>query len=219
MFLEPTQYSWVREFRAAFPQIKQELEEIIDQPMAELYKNTWAGERPNYLETLSEPTTAWKTLTFRFFGIDHLPNCKSCPTIERLISKRPDLVTVEFSMLEPHTHILPHRGFTGLVYRGHLGMKIPAGEIGLRVADETRRWEEGGFLVFDDSIEHEAWNKTDERRVVLMVDFVPPDAKLSPLDICQKVLKETTDSHILGLAPRESWLRWLAKGSFPLQPE
>jgi aspartyl/asparaginyl beta-hydroxylase (cupin superfamily) len=37
----------------------------------------------------------------------------------------------------------------------------------LRVGNETRQWEEGELLIFDDSIEHEARNPTDRLRVIL----------------------------------------------------
>ena len=55
----------------------------------------------------------------------------------------------------------------------HLGLIIPEGDLGLRSLEETRGWEEGGVFIFDDRLEHEAWNRTEEDRVVLLIDFVP----------------------------------------------
>src|SRR5260221_13721944 len=62
------------------------------------------------------------------------------------------------------------------VLRYHLGLKIPASDdrCGIRVGGEVARWEEGRSLVFDDTFEHEAWNDTDQTRVVLFVDVVRP---------------------------------------------
>ena len=37
-----------------------------------------------------------------------------------------------------------------------------------------RSWREGASLVFDDSHEHFAWNRSAEDRVVLFVDFTRP---------------------------------------------
>jgi aspartyl/asparaginyl beta-hydroxylase (cupin superfamily) len=58
--------------------------------------------------------------------------------------------------------------------RCHLGIKVPAGDCAIRVADETRRWDEGRCLVFDDYFEHEAWNRTAADRIVLIVDLWHP---------------------------------------------
>lgn len=42
---------------------------------------------------------------------------------------------------------------------------------GIRIGDQVRAWEEGKCLVFDDAYEHEVWNRTEEERVLLLVDF------------------------------------------------
>jgi beta-hydroxylase len=57
------------------------------------------------------------------------------------------------------------------VLRCHLGLEIPSGDLGLRIGGETRVWQPGKCLVFDDTAEHEAWNHTDADRVVLIVTF------------------------------------------------
>jgi beta-hydroxylase len=78
-----------------------------------------------------------------------------------------------FSTLGPNTRIRPHQGFQGDFLRCHLGLRVPPGDCGLSVSGESRRWEEGRVLVFDDRRTHDAWNATDAERVVLLVDFVP----------------------------------------------
>jgi len=50
-----------------------------------------------------------------------------------------------------------------------------------------------------------------------MIDFVPEGSKLGAKEICKKILLENTDSHILNIAPRESWMEWLADGQFPTE--
>jgi ornithine lipid ester-linked acyl 2-hydroxylase len=47
------------------------------------------------------------------------------------------------------------------------------------VADETRTWNEGQCLVFDDTSEHEAWNRGASTRVVLLLDFKAPAGYLN----------------------------------------
>jgi aspartyl/asparaginyl beta-hydroxylase (cupin superfamily) len=219
MFENPNNYPWTEIFTQEYDAIKTELLSIVNKPLHPLLnQNTWTGERPNYLKSSYDENLAWKTYTFRFFGIDHVANCEACPVVSKLISTMPELVTVEFSMLEPDTHILPHRGYTDLVLRSHLGMIIPNGDVGIKVAAETKAWKEGEFLIFNDYAVHEAWNKTAERRVVLMIDFIPKQSELSPKEIARKIISKTTDSHILNLAPREEWLKWIDQGYFPTEP-
>jgi beta-hydroxylase len=80
------------------------------------------------------------------------------------------MTTAGFSVLQPGAHILPHRGYTTEVLRCHLGIIVPVG-CSMRVGSETRNWEEGRCLVFDDTVEHEVWHCGNAPRVVLLVDF------------------------------------------------
>jgi aspartate beta-hydroxylase len=104
--------------------------------------------------------------------------CAACPVTTRGIETHPTVRTlaglIYVSRMRAHTHIDAHRGPTNLRVRCHLGLEVPDGDCSLRVGDEVRRWTEGRCLVFDDYFEHEAWNHTDEDRVVLIVDLWHP---------------------------------------------
>ena len=63
----------------------------------------------------------------------------------------------------------------------HLPLLIP-GEGKLRVGNEARGWTEGQLLIFDDTIEHEAWNDADEDRVVLIFDVWRPELTATERD-------------------------------------
>ncbi|HVR90504.1 MAG TPA: aspartyl/asparaginyl beta-hydroxylase domain-containing protein [Novosphingobium sp.] len=82
--------------------------------------------------------------------------------------------TVMFSLLRPGARIAPHTGMFNTRLVCHLPLIVPPG-CGFRVGNEVREWEEGKLLVFDDSIEHEAWNDSDRDRVVLIFDIWRPD--------------------------------------------
>jgi aspartyl/asparaginyl beta-hydroxylase (cupin superfamily) len=98
----------------------------------------------------------------------------SCPrTAALLLTHVPGLTTAGFSRLAPGTHIKPHVGWVETVYRLHMGLVVPP-DCALRVGAETRRWREGECLIFDDTVEHEAWNRSCEPRVVLLLDFLRP---------------------------------------------
>src|ERR1700692_2354133 len=103
----------------------------------------------------------WTTFGLYAFGQRQHEACKRCPQTVRVLQSVPGLMMAGFSRLDPDAHIVPHRGYegySGYVLRLHLGLDIPDG-CALRVGEETRTWREGECIVFDDSIEHEAWNK------------------------------------------------------------
>ncbi len=56
----------------------------------------------------------------------------------------------------------------------HLPLIVPPG-CTFRVGNETREWREGKLVIFDDTIEHEAWNDSKEDRVVLIFDIWRPE--------------------------------------------
>ena len=79
-----------------------------------------------------------------------------------------------FSILDAKTRIPPHVGVNNARLIVHLPLIVPPG-CGFRVGSETRSWEPGKAFVFDDTIEHEAWNRSDELRAVLIFDVWHPD--------------------------------------------
>ena len=93
-----------------------------------------------------------------------------CPRTAAAVAGIPGLVNAGFSCLEAGYRLRPHRGYDPTLYRTHLGLIVPAGECGLRLGGETRRWAVGKTLMFDDTQIHEAWNLTPEHRFVLIVD-------------------------------------------------
>ncbi|MBL8802777.1 MAG: aspartyl/asparaginyl beta-hydroxylase domain-containing protein [Planctomycetes bacterium] len=94
-----------------------------------------------------------------------------CPRILRACSAVPGLVNAGLSLFLPGTHLYPHCGELSGVLRCHLPLIVPEGDVGLLVGGELRRWREGECLVFDDRVEHEAWNHAESARVVLIVSF------------------------------------------------
>jgi beta-hydroxylase len=81
-----------------------------------------------------------------------------------------------YSLLKPDKHIAPHRGPYGGALNCHLALRVPKQRelCAIRVGNDTRNWEEGRMHVFDDRNEHEAWNRSDELRVVLLMYVVRP---------------------------------------------
>lgn len=97
-----------------------------------------------------------------------------CPVTAALVRDHlPTHGAAGFSVLAPRTRINAHQGFQGEFLRCHLGLIVPPGDCALRIETESRPWSEGRAMIFDDRFWHEAWNLTDEERVVLLIDFVP----------------------------------------------
>jgi aspartyl/asparaginyl beta-hydroxylase (cupin superfamily) len=99
-----------------------------------------------------------------------------------------------FSLLAPNTAIPPHVGVNNARLVVHLPLIVPDG-CWFRVGAETRHWRRGEILVFDDTIEHEAMNPSDELRVVLIFDTWQPD--LEPIE--RQAIAAGIEAEIIGV--------------------
>jgi len=108
------------------------------------------------------------------------------PVISSVIDQIPSIVFAAISILPPHTEIAPHFGDTNGIVRTHLGLIIPAPypTIAIKVLEEERGWKEGELLCFINVQKHSVWNRSSERRYLLMVDFVPKNLVHRQAEIC-----------------------------------
>ncbi len=106
-------------------------------------------------------------------------NARHCPITMAAITKfqQPAIdgasPNAMFSLLAPRTRIPAHTGVANTRLVCHLPLIVPT-HCGFRVGASTREWRPDEAFVFDDTIEHEAWNDSDELRVVLIFDVWPP---------------------------------------------
>ncbi|MGH8272085.1 MAG: aspartyl/asparaginyl beta-hydroxylase domain-containing protein [Gammaproteobacteria bacterium] len=121
----------------------------------------------------------WSSYHLYREGVRVPAHCERCPQTLAAVEALP-LVRMEghapeifFSILEPGTHIPPHHGIANYKLAVHLPLVIPP-RCSIRVGDETRTWKPGKCLVFDDSYEHEAWNRSGELRAVLIFEVWNP---------------------------------------------
>jgi aspartate beta-hydroxylase len=99
-----------------------------------------------------------------------LPRPSTPLPLSRIREHGPEVL---FSVFTAGTHLLPHRGVTNARLVAHLPLIVPR-DCALRVAGEDHVWREGEVVVFDDTYEHEAWNRSDAIRVVLIFDIWNP---------------------------------------------
>lgn len=122
------------------------------------------------------PDARWKSFFFTGYGYKAEANRARCPKTAALVDQVPNLVVAFFSIFEPGTYVHPHRGVTKAMLNVHLGLLVPPGpeRCEIRVVDEVRGWTPGGYLIFDETFEHEVWNETAEPRVVLFLQVQRP---------------------------------------------
>ena len=163
-FLPAGDFPQVRDLEAGWRAIRAELDRVLERPQ----------DIPTFHEMSPDQARIsfgdnWKTFAFYVFGKRIDENCSACPRTAEILGGLPGLQNAWFSILAPGYHIPPHRGPTKAVVRCHLGLRIPAEpeRCWIRVGAETRHWETGKCLCFDDTFEHEVRNATPEARVVL----------------------------------------------------
>jgi len=127
-------------------------------------------------------------LTLPSMSFDNSPKCPATMSFLRSVPRLFDHAL--FSVLAPHSHIIPHCGPTNKKLRIHLPLVVPGGDTAscrLKVADTEVPLKQGVPLVFDDSFVHEAWNDTPHARAVLLFDVWHPDLSEPEIEFLELV--------------------------------
>jgi aspartyl/asparaginyl beta-hydroxylase (cupin superfamily) len=179
-------FPWIEALEAATDEIAAEFQSVMTAERAELVPYIQYPEH--------QPLDQWRALNqSRDWTAIHLlqngervdANVRHCPrTLEILATCDQPQVrgaspNAMFSLLAPNTAIPPHVGVNNARLVCHLPLIVPEG-CWFRVGGETRYWRRGEALLFDDTMEHEAINPSDELRVVLIFDVWRPE--LEPLE-------------------------------------
>jgi len=122
---------------------------------------------------------AWDAFFFYNHGVRYDANHERCPRTSELLESI-DLCRIArqapeicFSLIRPQSSILPHYGVTNVRLVFHLPLIVPP-DCALNVAGVEHRWREGEPILFDDTFEHEAWNRSDLPRLILLMDCWNP---------------------------------------------
>ncbi len=218
---EPTHYRYpgladVEFFDRAYPDLRERLRQawpdIRDEYLA-LAEQREGRKQPYVDFAPGQPMGQWKDLNrSEAWNVFHLVrygeadavNAKLCPrTIEAFSGPAqvdvpgitPNLL---FSLLAPRTRIPPHHGVANFRTLLHLPLIVPEG-CGFRVGSETRTWKVGEPWIFDDTIEHEAWNESDELRVILIGDLWRPELDEQDRAIVRTFVQAQTSADELGV--------------------
>jgi aspartate beta-hydroxylase len=177
-YLERRLFPWIEEFEARTDEIRAELRSVL--PSEHGRERVFTSdeiERQN-LRGDTGPVS-WNGYYFYRHGERRDDNAARCPRTAAAIDALPLSIVpahgpeVLYSVFTPGTHLLPHQGVTNTRVVGHLPLIIP-GQCALKVGGELHEWQEGRVVVFDDTYEHEAWNRSQQTRVVLIFDLWNP---------------------------------------------
>ena len=173
-------FPWLEELERATDAIRGEFERVFAEGSGSLV--------PYIAHPADAPLDQWRELNHSrrwsaFFlwqeGVALQAHQERCPVTTGILSRmpRPEIdahaPTAFFSILDARTHIPPHTGVSNTRLTVHLPLVIPPG-CRFRVGSDTREWRAGEAWVFDDTIEHEAWNDSDVPRAILIFDVWNP---------------------------------------------
>ncbi|WP_245648698.1 aspartyl/asparaginyl beta-hydroxylase domain-containing protein [Sphingomonas sanxanigenens] len=196
-FFDRALFPWLESFEAQSSVILEELLRLIREGVTGgPYVRVAAGEPVNQWRDLNN-SVDWSAVFLWKDGnrVDEI--ARRCPATMAALAKVSMLdiagrgPTAMFSLLRPGTHIPPHHGVTNTRAVVHLPLIVPAG-CRFRVGSETRAWPSGEAWIFDDTIEHEAWNDGTEMRAVLIFDVWNPyldEAEKDALRVVDTVLQ------------------------------
>ena len=169
-FFAPTEFNWTKQIDENWIVIRDEIMQVISEK--------------NAIQDICEVSPEqeivvnhgdWDFFPLLIYGNRIKKNTIRCPKTSQLVESIPNATTVFFSILKPGCHVKAHRGAYRGYLRYHLGLSISEPEkCGLRLIDKTYHWHNGGSMIFDDTYDHEAWNRSDTDRIILYVDFIRP---------------------------------------------
>jgi aspartate beta-hydroxylase len=203
-FYDRKLFPWLAELEAATPLIQEELASLLEEAGFDEFKPYVAyppGAPLNQWGELNH-SRRWSSFFLWRDGVRQDDACARCPRTARLLDGLPMAQqagyapTAMFSALEARTHIPAHTGSTNTRVIVHLPLVLP-GDCRFRVGNVTRQWRMNEAWVFDDTIEHEAWNETDELRVILIFDVWNPFLSGAERELITEMLRAKRDFQAL----------------------
>ncbi len=196
-------FPWLSELEAGTDVIREELQAVLASRMEDF--SPYIAFPPNVpVNQWGElnHSDRWSSLFLWKDGVRQDAVCDSCPRTAALLEGLPMAEqdgfapVAMFSALQPRTRIPAHTGSTNVRLITHLPLILP-GPARFRVGNDLREWRMGEAWVFDDTIEHEAWNDADEMRVILIFDIWNPYLEPGERELV-KVLMEARNQFYAG---------------------
>lgn len=211
-FWDPAELPCLRDIQASAAVIRRELLALRGQTQGfRPYRSpVWSAssKAADGVGGLAHDAGDWNVLYLFLHNMTFEENCALFPETTRLLRALPRQYNhAFFSALAPRSHVTKHNGPTNKKLRVQLPLLVPrGGGSRLRVGGEERQLEEGRLLVFDDSFEHEAWNDSDQARVILIFDIWHPDlsdAEVKFLHFLQQSAMRAERAAVMALSEEE----------------
>lgn len=169
-FVATEKFSWIEKIESNYSTILEELTTFYTNNNIPFFDDISSSQKQIVEKN------KWKSLILLAFRKKNPLYEVAFTNTNSIIQTIPNVTSVMYSVLEKDTHILPHRGIYKGLLRCHLGLIIPENKdtCYLKVNGKIKNWTAGKCFVFDDTFQHEAFNKTDESRVILIIDFLRP---------------------------------------------
>src|SRR5262249_21430876 len=182
-----------------FPVIREELSRILPDKQA-IPRYHELDEMQYNISARVDPDRAWKVYPLNIMGVKPDAYCRRCPRTTALLDGIPGLFEAFFSILEGGKSIPAHDGPYRGYLRYHLGLIVPEKDPpSIRIKDQVYCSKERASVLFDDSWNHEVYNKCGRDRVILIVDIRRPMPQ--PFDIVnrlvQRIMKLVYGRHML----------------------
>lgn len=183
-FYERADFPWLDPVEAATDDIRREFLALNENDESFVPYLNYGADAP--LSQWAELNNSMRWSAFHLIerGKPVDKNARRCPATMAALAHAPQpdqpgrTPSAMFSLLKPHTHIPPHVGVSNARLVVHLPLVLPE-KCRFRVGNDVREWTLGGGMVFDDTIEHEAWNDSDHLRVNLIFDIWHPQLSLA----------------------------------------
>lgn len=178
-FFDRQEFSWLEAVEAAADEARREFLAVLRADSGFTPYVEYPPDVPVNQWAELNHSPRWSAFHLLKMGVAVAENAARCPRTMAMLAgvPQPQLAgrtpAAMFSLLKPRTRIPPHTGVTNVRVVAHLPLIVPEG-CGFRVGNETRKWVPGTAWVFDDTLEHEAWNDSDEPRAILIFDVWHP---------------------------------------------
>ncbi len=176
---DTSEFRWIDPIEAATDTIVEELRTYLDNhdPIPQVAEV--AGLTPGSEEAMNSAPVdrgVWRALILLANGRWIDETAGFFPKTRAAVSRCPQMTTVGFSVLEPHSHIALHVGTNRGALRYQLPVVVPGepGDCRIRISDEMVVWHKGESVLFDLGAWHEAWNDASEQRVLFMIETAMP---------------------------------------------
>ncbi|HEX8010558.1 MAG TPA: aspartyl/asparaginyl beta-hydroxylase domain-containing protein [Casimicrobiaceae bacterium] len=198
-FYDRNAFPWLDRIEAATADIRTELLEVLKDPSQLKPYVQGDPRRPHNEQQGMLNNPAWSAFYLWQEGKVVAENAARCPATMNALSAVPlahvksRSPSVLFSVLRPGARIPPHTGFVNTRLICHLPLIVPRA-CGFRVGNDTRTPVEGKAWVFDDTIEHEAWNGSEQLRAILLFEIWRPELTREERGLVS-TLFEAIDAH------------------------